>query len=137
MSSYGENFSYSSYLCKNEVDQTQNKTHSKLQAYVIPVLGELLGVLVSISNGIFLHRIPYTYYSATYKGALNNGRLEYLMDKFRSEGGILLYQLDCTISLSLAPRENSIRKSRKHDKVNHIFSLLRNSDENEFLPDSK
>lgn len=30
MSSYGEDFSYSSYLYKNVVGQTQNKNHSKL-----------------------------------------------------------------------------------------------------------
>lgn len=102
------------------------------------MLGELLGVLVSLCNDILLHSIPYTYYSATYKGALNNGRLEYLADKFRIEGGILLYQLDFTISLSLASRENSIRKARKHDKVNHNFfptESFRHT--NEFLPDSK
>lgn len=86
-----------------------------------------------------MHNILYTYYSATYKGVLNKeGRLEYLMDKFRREGGIPLYQLDFTISHSLAYRENSIRKARKHDKVNHNFfptESFRHT--NEFLPDSK
>lgn len=86
------------------------------------MLGEILGVMVSLCNYIFLQIILYTYYSATCKGVLNSvGRLEYLMDKFRREGGISLYQLDFAISLSLASRENSIRKARKHDKVNHNF----------------
>lgn len=86
-----------------------------------------------------MHNILYTYYSATYKGGLNKeGRLEYLMDKLRREGGIPLYQLDFTVSHSLASRENSIRKARKHDKVNHNFfptESFRHT--NEFLPDSK
>lgn len=60
------------------------------------------------------------------------------MDKYRSEEGVLLYQLNFTISLSLAYRENSIRNARKHDKVNHNFFPTESSRHtNEFLPDSK
>lgn len=53
MSRYKENFNYSSYICENEVGQTQNKTRSKL-GFLISVPGVILGVLVSLRNGIFL-----------------------------------------------------------------------------------
>lgn len=60
------------------------------------------------------------------------------MAKFRSEGGILLYQLDFTIFLSLASGENSTRKARKHDEVNcNFFPTESFSHTNEFLPDNK
>lgn len=46
-----------------------------------------------------------------------------------SEKGILLHQLNFTISLSLVSRESPIIKTRKHDTVNHFFLfLLRASD---------
>lgn len=43
-SNYGENFNYSSYLCENEVGQTQNKTQSKLSFLYFSAWGITWGI---------------------------------------------------------------------------------------------
>jgi len=54
--------------------------------------------------------------------------MEYFKSKFRSERGILLLQLNFTISFSLVSRENPIRKTRIYNTVKQIFSLLGTKD---------